>query len=623
MYSSVPFALLAALLLLSTAGCGERSRPVGSVRDGGPGADSGPCTAGEMSCAGRDVTMCVDGVFEPTETCPADRVCVPGLGCRTCSPGGRFCVGNEVHICNDTGDGSTATEVCAPDEACRSGVCQNACDAAREDRSTVGCEYYAVDLDNEYGEGFFGGFDLSDAASQQFAVVLANPSDVTVSVEVEQNDAPYGSAPSPTTVGTYSIAPQSLVRIDLPQREVDGSFEGHNEGPGTFLSSQAYHITTNFPVVAYQFNPIVQDFSNDASLMIPVTGLDTHYRVLGWPTANPIPPPPPLPAIPGIPDHSSVTIIGTQESTEVRVTLGGKIVGDGMDIPAGEPGDVVTVTLGPYDVLNLESRDIPGDLTGTVVESSAPVAVFSGGERGIAPVDTDRIPTPPGGRPDDWCCTEHLEEQVFPTTAWGKDFVITRSPVRGATWREPDIYRIMADKDGTTVTTGLASPDDSFTLNAGEWRELYAQDGFILRADKPISIEQILVSQGWVDDWKPGHGGDPSMILFPPYEQYRDNYVFLVPDTFSANYVVVAMPQGTNVELDGRDVNGDEFMALCTYEEVGAIDGTTYIAATCPVDGGTHRLESTLPVGIMVYGYYNVGSYGYAGGSNLTRINFI
>ena len=80
--------------------------------------------------------------------------------------------------------------------------------------------------------------------------------------------------------------------------------------------------------------------------------------------------------------------------------------------------------------------------------------------------------------------------------------------------------------------------------------------------DEPISIEQILVSQAWVGSWKDGHGGDPSMILFPPVEQHRDHYLFLVPSTFTANYVVVAMPAGTVVQLDGRHVNADEFRSL-------------------------------------------------------------
>ncbi|MCZ7686773.1 MAG: IgGFc-binding protein [Sandaracinaceae bacterium] len=231
------------------------------------------------------------------------------------------------------------------------------------------------------------------------------------------------------------------------------------------------------------------------------------------------------------------------------------------------------------------------------------------------------MPAPPGGIPENGCCTEHLEEQVFPTTAWGRDFVITRSPVRGRTWREPDIYRVMADRARTTITTNLPGANASFTLEPGQWREFYAQDSFILRADQPISIQQILVSQGWVDDWRPDHGGDPSMLLFPPYQQYRETYVFLTPSTFSADYVVVSAPVGTQVLLDGRDINGDEFDPLCNYEMAGDIDGTTYQAITCPVSDGAHTVDATMPVGIMVYGYYSVGSYGYVGGSDLERIN--
>jgi hypothetical protein len=142
-----------------------------------------------------------------------------------------------------------------------------------------------------------------------------------------------------------------------------------------------------------------------------------------------------------------------------------------------------------------------------------------------------------------------------------------------------------------------------------------------MQSSAPVSIEQILVSQGWVDDWKPGHGGDPSMILYPAYQQYRDRYVFLTPSTFSADYVVISAPVGTTVLLDGGDIRGTEFMMLCTYETAGEVDGTVFEAVTCPVEDGAHTVEADLPVGIMVYGYYNVGSYGYAGGSDLERIN--
>jgi hypothetical protein len=39
------------------------------------------------------------------------------------------------------------------------------------------------------------------------------------------------------------------------------------------------------------------------------------------------------------------------------------------------------------------------------------------------------------------------------------------------------------------------------------------------------------------------------------------------------------------------------------------------------VEDGAHTVDATQPVGIMVYGYYSVGSYGYVGGSDLERIN--
>ncbi len=609
--------LLASTLLVVASACSVRSNPDGG---GTPSGDSGPCMDGQLFCApGELVQRCVGGARVDVETCTGDYVCAEGLGCVTCRPEYYRCEGADLFVCNADGSAYTPVMTCTADEICsasgRVGQCIGACEDAIANRSNIGCTYWAVDLDNEEARGFV----TTDAWSQPFAVAIANPSDVTATIRVFVNDAALGAPPVERQVFMGQVMPRDVLEIRLDQREVDGPMDQNPDNRGTWLSPNAYRIDSNYPVVAYQFNPIIQDFSNDASLLLPQSGLDNHYRVLGWPTANPIEP---FGNIDGIPDHSYVTIVGTMPNTTVRVTLGGPIIGDnyGQGIGPAAAGEVIERVIGPFDVLNLESTDIPGDMTGTVVESSQPVVVFSGGERGIAPVNM-ATPAPPGGIPEDWCCTEHLEEQVYPTTAWGRNFVITRSPVRGATWREPDIYRVMADRVRTTITTNLPGADASFSLEPGEWREFYADRSFILQADAPISIEQILVSQGWVEDWRPGHGGDPSMILFPPFEQYRESYVFLTPSTFSANYVVISMPAGTTVLLDEGDILGDEFMMLCTYEDAGMIDGTAYQAVTCPVDPGPHVIDATLPVGITVYGYYNVGSYGYAGGSDLERIN--
>ncbi len=611
-------------LSLSIAACDcEDDRP--PARDGGVDAQfdasTGPCTEGELLCFGQTVQRCESGERVDVMECMGEMVCAPGIGCSTCVPRQTFCQDNGIYTCNEEGTGSELVQQCPAAQVCVSGSCQDACAEARAERSNIGCDYMLVDLDNEFANAF--GIGGTPPAQEQFAAVLANPSDAQVSVFVFQSNG-TPNAEAETMVSSHTIAPNDLLRIDLPAREVDGSTTSV-EGPGTFLSNRAYRIETDFPVVAYQFNPIIESASNDASLLLPIPALGSHYRVLGWPTANPIEVDfPGLPDMPGIPDHSYVTIVGTQPGTVVTVTLGGPIVEgrseDGsVTIPATPAGGTVEVTLGRYDVLNLESDGAPGDLSGTLVQSTAPVSVFSGGERGIAPINTAGVSAHPSGEPEDWCCTEHLEEQVFPTEAWGKDFVITRSPVRSShpTWREPDLYRIIADKNGTVVETNLPAPNNRITLNANQWREFSTDQSFVIRSNEAVSIQQILVSQDWVVDWKSGHGGDPSMILYPPAEQYRDNYIFLCPDTFSSNYAVISRPVGSSITLDGASAEGGN----CAVEPAGEIDGVSFETVTCLVDGGTHRLESDEPVGLMVYGYHNVGSYGYAGGSNLTQIN--
>jgi len=524
-----------------------------------------------------------------------------------CQPGIEWCDGNDIRECNDDGTAGDVVSTCPAEMPCHNGYCANACEIAADNRSNIGCEYWGVDLDNEYSE-------FNDAAAEQYAVVLANTSDFIVNVTVEQNEAAPGAPVQLTTVQTTTINPNSLVQIDLPRREVDGSLNGMDEGPGTMLSSRAYRIRTDRPVVAYQFNPIVQSFSNGASLLIPTSGLDTSYLVLGWPTSNPIAPFP----IPGIPDHSYVTIVGVSENpVNVTVRLGGPIVGGG-GIPAGAAGDVIEVTLGQFDVLNLESTGIPGDMTSTEVTANGPVAVFSGGERASVPYDV-RPPPPAGWKEGDTCCTEHFEQQLFPLSSLGRAFVTTRSPVRSGNPNNPegDVWRVMATEAGTTVTTSLGGEFGTFNLGKGEFAEFWSIRDFVLTADKPVMVGQFLVSQQYVES--PDVGGDPEFILYPPAEQFREEYIFLAPPTFEKDWCVIAAPASAQVSLDGEVLG--ELSTRCQQYPAGTLDGVEYIALRCELTDGVHYVTASEPVGVNVYGYYNVGSYGYAAGSELERIN--
>lgn len=549
-----------------------------------------------LSCGSKRITgeedAGADGGFNTGMTCDA---CA-------CQPNSNVCVGNEVHACDATGNPGPLVMQCdvGKGEVCSNGSCKPGCIAAEEQPSNVGCEFWAVDLDNEYSQ-------FNDAAGAPWGIVLSNAGQAMAQVTIEKNDAPQGMPAQISMVQTFQIPAGQLKKVILPTREVDGSIKGMDDGPGTWLSSNAYRITSSVPLVAYQFNTMEQSYSNDASLLLPRNALGTIHRVLGWPTTNPIAPIP----TPGIPDHSFVTIVGVTASTNVTVTLGGDVVAGGT-IKATKKGGTITATLGPFDVLNLESDGIPGDLTGTIVESTSPVAVFTGGERGIAPYDTPNLPQPPNYDPKSLCCTDHLEEQLLPVTSMGKTFVIARSPVRSNGWVEPDIIRFMGVAQTAQVATNLPSPDDSFSLAPGQMRETWTTKDFVVQSTQPIMVAQILVSQGYTYNWSVG--GDPSLTIFPPIDQYRADYLFLVPPSWAKNYVTLSVPQGGTLTIDGQP------LPSCEMQTAGPLGMTSWNALRCPVTEGAHRIHGTKAFGVVAYGYGPVGSYAFVGGADVKKI---
>ncbi len=630
--------LLGALVLASlTFACGAS----GNNADGDNGNPNGcenRCTSfGWEACRG-------DGTFADPVACGDDLACAADLGCVTCVPGANYCGGeNDLDIlkCKDDGSGGEQVGTCTDGDVCSNGVCKDACAKAEDEPSNVGCHFWAVDLDNEAS----GGVLTNDAAAAQYAVAIANNNYIPVKADVYKNTGRVGEALSEELVQSVMIPAQSIAQINLPQRELDGSMGQNgsytrNSGSGTFVSSHAYRIETAEPVVAYQFNPIVQQFSNDASILIPTQALGRDYYVLGYPTANPcfvegFQAPGGLIDTESLPDHTSMTIIGTEDNTQVTVMPTHPIKASGGDsgiaIPLTEPGTPITFTINRYDVVNLES-DQPsgsfqeclslgpshtGDMTGSSISSSKPVAVFSSLERGVGTGGTE-IETAPGWDPDKHCCTDHLEQQMFPTAALGWQFAISRSPVRSTNpnWKEPDVYRVMATVNGTMVETNLGGSLSSFALNAGEWKAFGANHGFTLKATGgAIMVGQFLISQDYIPD---GGTGDPTFVVFPAAEQHRKEYVFLVPTTFSSNYMVLSKQENATIDIDGSPLA--EFNN-CTTAPIGQVNGINYEQMTCPMTEGVHTVKSNKAMGLTVYGYYNVGSYGYPGGSDVKIIN--
>lgn len=591
-----------------------------STSTGGSGGGASTSSGGDGGLGGGSAVcdFCKDGQYTPCNqdgtpgqpvTCSAE--CAEGKGCVDCVPGAKTCVGNEVHGCNDDGTPGGVLETCDVDAGltCSFGECTNACQVAEGQPSNVGCEFWAVDLDQQDG--------FNDPASAPWGVALSNAGSGKANVTIEINEAPPGQPLQLSAVQQVSVDAGSLMALVLPTRELDCGVKPNDYGsPGTCLSSRAYRITSSAPLVVYQFNVFENAYSNDASLLLPTNALGTAYRVLGWPAGHPV-----KINFPGLDilDRSYVTIVGTKPNTQVKVKPSWRIKGN-PPIAATPAGGEITVTLGPFDVLNLETDDgtfqddakTIADLSGTLVTASAPVAVFSGVETTSAPGGVLEVPTPPGWTTEDTCCLDHLEDQLFPMESLGTKYVIPRSPVRSTTgWKEPDVLRFVGAAEAAAVTTTLPPPYDSFTLQPGEVKTTWTQDDVVVTSDKPVMVSQVLISNQYCDG---AYIGDPSLTVFPPVDQYRTQYVILTPGSWTTNWVVVVAEAGTNVAIDGTNPNN------CSVQPAGALDGVTYETRRCPLSEGAHGITGDKPFGIVAYGYGSAGSYAFVGGADVKKI---
>lgn len=592
--SSGGFVRVVALLLL-VVGCDDE--PEATVADGGAGGAGGSagigggCTEGETRCEGFEEYICRDGLFEATRS------------------------------------GNCAVDVCEGEN------CQDACLSAARNRSYLGCEYWAVDLDNaievagpvpadgtcfegttlredlwvcvqntrsawlcEVDRSCDGGLPCQqapvcvyDAQRSPFAIVVANPSlDAPVTVGLE---GPDGQSHFEQVMpgGVAKIQPQALGFADA---SVDH----------TSQSRRAYKLTSTEPIVAYQFNPLdnVGVFSNDGSLLIPRHAYDTVYYALTVPTRDRAP----------IHDYSGYIAIVASEpgATTVRVTPTAPVrPGPALDgLAAGMPHEF---TLQAGEVLNLEAIG-NGDLTGTRIEAvdgTTPFGVFVGHE---AISLSDLLPEP--------CCADHVEEQLFPASTWGLRFAIARSQPRTEIRRAvevPDMLRLMALEADTEIRIDPPARDRQQNqrpicrVGTGEWCDVFIDDDTIVLADKPILVGHFLTSAGGGNQ-AGNPDGDPALAFAPPFEQFREQYPFLAPEEYDQQYASIVAPIGTTVTLDGRDLTA----ALRPFP------AGTFIGGRIPITPGQHLLTCPGGCGLLVQGYSPAVSYLFAGGLDLRQI---
>jgi len=513
------------------------------------------CEANKMECLEHNhYRKCNESgtAWLAESICPENTICKTENGSTQCvfmcSQGESICSSSSTYKeCNNNGKYSDE-KTCENGKSCMNGACISKCELAKIKKSYVGCEYYAVELHS--GGGYYSG--------GTYAIVVSNPNDNSVNVSISDGVG---------QIINRTVLSNSIEIVDV---------EDH-QARNTVYGDFSYHITSDLPIVAYQFSPLggSGNHLNDASLLIPTTAYDTRYRMLSWSESNT--------------DPQVMTIVAKEDNTTITYNAR-TTTAAGEGIPEISEGETYTHTLDAGKVLQFvtkkhEENASLNDMNGSLITSDKPIGVFGG--HGCTNVPTDIM------------ACDHLEEQLFPTNTWGNHYIVVKTYPRGT---ETEYYKIVADEDNTLINID----GNEFTLNAGDVHSFDTPSDFEITSDKAIMVGQYMAGQN-----AGAETGDPSFILQVAVEQFRKNYLFLVPNTYEYDYVTITAPNDAVVNLDASIISENDFVA---------IGSTAYKRARISLSDGSHSIKADYPIGISVYGYDNYVSYGYPGGLNLINL---
>ena len=549
-----------------------------------------PCEPGEVGGCHSETQRAVcdeaGEVFVPTP-CPDGQLCLDGeCGDQRCRPGSRRCSdATTVQECAEDGRDWGRELPCGEGSVCLDGICQSGCDLARKVQTYFGCEYWTVDLD-QYEDPF------GDPRAEPHAVVLSNPGDQPAVIDVTTR-APGVVLDFPDNV----VPPHGSKVFSFPRLDVND----------TGITFNSFFIQASRPVIAHQFNPLhnVRVYSNDASLLLPVHALGREHLGMTWPSGpNMVP----FPAQSGY-----LTVVAASPGRTNLLVIPTCDVEAGPDLGPFDAGEALRFTLEQYQVLNLTAapaqialNPVSSDLTGTIISADRPVAVFGGHEEAVIGDPDRNAGADPWEEADEGsCCAEHLEQQLFPVSTWGRRYVAAKAHPRGEDY---DGWKVLAALGDTVISTdppiaGL----DGVTLAQAESLLVFSDQSFELTATGPVMLGQFLVSQQQTSQGI----GDPAFILSVPVEQLRSHYVFLVPLDYREDWITLVRPAGEPVQLDGAAVPEADFHP---------VGGGDWEIAYRALDSGVHEVEAEAPFALYAYGFDSAVSYGYPGGLDLQAL---
>jgi len=532
------------------------------------------------------------------------------------NPGGCQCSADlKKVVCN-----GQISETCSGDQACLNGECSDdPCGAATASRSSYGCDYWALRPDV-----------INAVEGACFAAFVANTWTVPVHLEVSYQgqivnnpdfiQIPQGQGQNLTYI-PYNAA------SGLPVGEVAAVFLGHDTagnglacpfpaaGDGTMGVKgtgfgEAFHITTDRPVVAYSILPFGGGSAQatSASLLLPTSAWDTNYIAVNAYAKTQT-------FAAGMP---SLNILAHQDGTEVVMLPGVDLVGGGgiVATPANQP---VIYMLDAGEYMQISQ---PEELTGSPIQTSKPVGVWGAASCLSVPVDVE------------FCDSAH--QQIPPVRALGSRYAGVRYRNRNSTGgaNETPPWRLVGAVNGTNLSWQPTTPPGApTTLSQGEVAEFPGTGGFVVSSqdeDHPFYMAQYMTGSAQYGS----NEGDPEWVNIVPVDQYLDYYVFFTDPTYSETSLVVTRRK-SEIDDTFHDVDLDCFGTLTGWQPLGDLEFTRVDLVTGNFQdvgncsNGRHEMNSDVPFGVTVWGWGTLGvvptthdvSYAYPAGASVQVIN--
>lgn len=307
---------------------------------------------------------------------------------------------------------------------------------------------------------------------------------------------------------------------------------------------------------------------------IPLHKLSTKYVVISTDPAGS--------------DQSQFAVSPIEDNTKISITFKMKRqVGLNIGMKVFFNGGVFNFSLDQYETYQIEHMT---DLSGTVIESSVPIAAFSGN-------DCNKL------EKLGYC--DHLVEQLPPIDSVDKTYIVPPN---------------MDDRNTLIRVMAIKNTNISYTINGITWtRSIYKLDSFdtkitstqtcFIESTKPIVVTAFGLHS------TTSELGDPSMTIVPGINQYLDYYKTVVPSGYVSNYlsIMIKYSSTNSFRINGSIIDNRDIV----FQENISVHNITYNVKSIRVVEGelTASTVNRDRFGLMFAGVQINKAYGFSGNS--------